>query len=192
MSTVLQALRGPHRVHVPVLVTSQFVRQPINTQAARNLGVELEGRKNLKFLGKPFEPFTLLANLILVDSHVTFDDTETGVTEKERPLQGQSPYVVNLALDWVGFNGRTQARLSYNVFGKRIDTVGTGKVPDAFEMPRHVVDISVAHQFTKHVDAKVSVENLFDAPYNFQLQTGDTFGSWRVGRTVWVAVQHHL
>ncbi|MBK7394799.1 MAG: TonB-dependent receptor [Myxococcales bacterium] len=173
-------------------VTSQFVRQPVNTKAATNVGVEIEGRKNLKFISTALSPLTLLANLTLVRSRVSFDDKETGVTNKERPLQGQSPYVVNLALDWVGFNGRTQARLSYNVFGKRIDTVGTGKVPDAFEMPRHVVDISVAHQFTKHVDAKVSVENLFDAPYNFQLQTGDTFGSWRVGRTVWVAVQHHL
>lgn len=173
-------------------VTSQFVRQPVNTKAASNVGLELEGRKNLKFVSPALSAFTLLANLTWVRSRVSFDSAETGVTSRERPLQGQSPYVVNVALDWIGFGGRTQARVSYNVFGKRIDTVGTGKVPDTYEMPRHVVDLSIAHQFTKHVDGKLSIENLLDAPYSYLLESGETFGNWRVGRTVWVALQHHL
>ncbi len=173
-------------------VTSQVVRKPVNTKAATNLGLELEGRKNLKFLAPALAPFTVLANLTWVRSRVTFAASEVGVTNLERPLQGQSPYVVNVALDWVGNGGKTQARVSYNVFGKRIDTVGTLKVPDTYEMPRHIVDLSVAHQFTKHLDGKLSVENLLDAPYSFQLESGETAGQWKVGRTVWVGLQHHL
>jgi outer membrane receptor protein involved in Fe transport len=175
-----------------VLATSQTFRKPINTQAAKNLGVELEGRKNLRFLGKPFEPFTVLANLILVDSQVTIGDAQLGAaTSKARPLQGQSPWVVNAALDWVGNKEKTRARVSYNVFGRRIDTVGTMRVPDTYEMPRHMVDLSVSHRLVETVDVKFSVENLFNAAYRFQ--TGDLpAGEWRVGQTFWLSVTHTL
>lgn len=175
-----------------VLATSQTFRKPINTAAARNLGVELEGRKNLKFLGAWGAPFTVLANLILVDSHVTIGDSQLGAaTEKERPLQGQSPWVINAALDWVGFKEKTRARLSYNVFGKRIDTVGTTRVPDTYEMPRHSIDLSVSQKLVETVDLKFSVENLLDSPYRFK--TGDLpAGEWRLGQTFWLSVIHTL
>jgi len=175
-----------------VLATSQTFRKPVNTQSARNLGIELEGRKNLRFLGPGFSPFTVLANLILVDSHVTIGDSQLGAaTEKERPLQGQSPWVINAALDWVGNKDRTRARVSYNVFGRRIDTVGTMRVPDTYEMPRHSVDVSLSHKLIETIDVKFSIENLLNSPY--RLKTGDLpAGEWRVGQTLWLSVIHTL
>lgn len=175
-----------------VLATSQTFRKPINTASARNVGLELEGRKNLKFLGPAFAPFTLLANLILVDSRVTIGDANLGAaTEKERPLQGQSPWVINAALDWIGNKDKTRARVSYNVFGRRIDTVGTTRVPDTYELPRHSLDVSVSHKLAQSVDVKLSVENLLNAPY--RLKTGDLpAGEWRVGQTFWLTLIHSL
>lgn len=168
-----------------VLATSQTFRKPINTESARNLGVEVEGRKKLG-------PFTVLMNLTLVDSRVKIGDAQIGAaTEKERPLQGQSPWVINGALDYITNKERTRARISYNVFGRRIDAVGTQRVPDTYEMPRHAVDISVAHQVAPTVDVKLTVENLFNSPYRFK--TGELpAGEWRIGQTFWLSATHTL
>lgn len=173
-----------------VLATSQTFRKPINTESARNLGFEIEGRKNLRFIG--LSPLTLLMNLTMVDSRVTIGESQIGAaTEKSRPLQGQSPWVVNAALDYITNKERTRARISYNVFGRRIDAVGTQRVPDTYELPRHAVDFSIAHQLAQSVDAKFTVENVFNSPYRFR--TGDLpAGEWRIGQTFWLSVTHTL
>jgi outer membrane receptor protein involved in Fe transport len=172
--------------------TSSVTRRPQNAKSARNLGIELEGRKRLDFLGAALSGFSVLGNLTIVDSKVKLADDQVGIaTSLERPLSGQSPYVVNVALDWSSKNETTRARLSYNVFGRRIDTVGTRKIPDTFEMPRHTFDLAVSQQLDSHIDLKLSVENLFNAPYLFK--TGDLEAQrWKVGQTIWLSMSTEL
>ena len=120
-----------------------------NAQSAHSYGIELDVRKSLDFMG--LKDFSLVFNGSLIKSQVTFP---AGSREKDRPMQGQSPYLVNVGLfynhnDW-------SASVLYNRIGKRLIGVGrslgatgdqTVTIPDSYEMPRNALDFSLARQF---------------------------------------------
>ena len=66
-----------------------------NARSAYTTGVEVDIRKSLDFINIP--DLTLVLNAAWVKSRVKFSD-EGLVKEKDRPLQGQSPYIVNAGL----------------------------------------------------------------------------------------------
>ncbi|MHB1179342.1 MAG: TonB-dependent receptor, partial [Daejeonella sp.] len=70
-----------------------------NSKKANVYGVELEYRKNLAFLGsnEAFKSTTFYTNLSLIKSKVKNPEIDN-LIEKERPLVGQSPYVINAGL----------------------------------------------------------------------------------------------
>ena len=72
-----------------------------NAKGAVNTGLEVEGRKGLDFLSSKLKDFGVLANVTVVHSRVDLDTTKVGIqTSSSRPLANQSPYVINVALDW--------------------------------------------------------------------------------------------
>ena len=122
-----------------------------NAKRASSYGIELDIRKNLGFIG--LRDFTLVFNGALIKSDVKFDGKSR---HKDRPMQGQSPYLVNLGLFYSheGWN----ASLQYNRIGKRLVGVGrslgstadqTVNIPDSYEMPRNSLDLSAARTFGK-------------------------------------------
>lgn len=193
-----------------VQATGQFARTFQNAQSARNFGVEVEGRKRLTPVTSKFGVFTILGNVTFIDSKVKLNpDQANKVTTIERPLQGQAPFVFNLALDWSLEKSGTKARLSYNVAGRRIDAMGTRPsptqaFPDIYELPRHQVDLAVSQTLNKKIDVKFAVENLLNSPYKFQQgKEGDTLpgsnvkfpattSEWRTGQTFWVSLIYNL
>ncbi|WP_437752056.1 TonB-dependent receptor domain-containing protein [Sorangium sp. So ce1389] len=131
-------------------------------------GLELEIRKSLDFINPLLRDVTALGNITFVSSEVEInpEPEEGGVAIQStatHPLQGQSPFVVNLGLDYSGESTGTSARLLYNVFGARLRTVGKN-MPDEYEQPRHQIDLTVAQRFGEHVELKLAGENLIDAP----------------------------
>lgn len=140
-----------------------------NADSARNAGVEIEAKKSLGFLAKAVEPLSVFVNATFVHSRVEIGrGGEGGVqTNDERPLAGQSPFVVNAGLDWSHPGTGTRVTLLYNVFGRRIDEVGAKDLPDTYEQPRHVLDLTAAQRIGRHVDVKATVENLLDATVLF-------------------------
>lgn len=127
-------------------------------------GVEIEVRKELGFLADPLKIFSVVGNLTLAHSRVTLDDsTSSIVTNLNRPLSNQSPWVVNAAVDLDEKDWGTSARVSYNVTGPRIVQVGTNGLPDLYEQPRHQLDVAVAQRFFRdHLELKATIANLFD------------------------------
>lgn len=189
------AVSGFHkRFHKPIepiiIPTSRGVMSYQNAAGAENTGVELEGRKSLDFLWKKLDEFSLLANFAVIHSRVELDAAQGGVqTSSARPLAGQSPYVLNLALDWAHDATKTRLRALYNVAGARIAQVGQNGIPDTYEQPRHLLDLSAAQGLGDHFDVKATIENLLDAPVKWT--QGDDAGaaiasSYRVGTTAWV------
>ena len=73
-----------------------------NVDNAYTLGAEFEVRKNLDFLSKSLDNFSVFANLTYSFSKVTLSGTTSGgqATSVNRPLQGQSPYLANLGLQY--------------------------------------------------------------------------------------------
>ena len=173
-----------------IIPTGRGVVSYQNAKGAVNTGVELEGRKGLDFIGSQLKELSILANVTWVHSRVEIDAASGGIqTSQERPLAGQSPFVVNAALDWTHEKTKTRGRLLYNVQGRRIAEVGTQGIPDTYEQPRHIVDFSVAQGVGEHVDLKFTIENLFDSPVRFtQGESGDApiARSYNLGQTFWL------
>lgn len=93
--------------------------------------------------------FSLSLNGALIKSNVNF---EPGSKEEDRPMQGQSPYLVNAGLFYQQPKNGWNAAILYNRIGKRIIGVGRSlgsagnevRVPDSYEMPRNAIDLSAS------------------------------------------------
>ncbi len=157
----------------------------VNAESAQNYGVELEIRKTLGFVGRAFEGVTAFANATFMTSQiVTGNDSISSLTNPDRPMIGQSPYVVNAGMTYVSPGARTTASLLYNVAGERILEVGSGGLPDAYEQPRSILDASVEVGLSRDVSVKVDARNLLDSEY-LMTQGGVTRLRYTTGR-IWV------
>ena len=144
----------------------------INANGANNYGVELDIRKNLGFIG--LRDFSLSLNGALIKSRVTFDK---GTNNIDRPMQGQSPYLVNAGLFYNNDEYGWNAALLYNIIGKRITGVGNRygtasdgtarNIPNSYEMPRHSLDISVSKKFGRW-SLKLSARDILAQRYLFK------------------------
>jgi outer membrane receptor protein involved in Fe transport len=144
----------------------------VNAEQADNYGAELELRKGLDFLADGLRPFSLFANTTLMKSSITPGNTGiSALTNADRPMVGQSEYVVNAGLGYGSASGAWAATLLYNVAGKRILEAGSGGLPDAYEQPRHLLDASLQIPMTQVFTIKLDGKNLLDAPY--RLTQGD-------------------
>ena len=147
-----------------------------NARAARNYGVEIEVRKNLGFIG--LESLSLSANGSLIKSKVEF---EAGSREEDRPMQGQSPYLVNVGLFYTPQDGKLSVGALYNVIGKRIIGVGrsvgttggddSANIPHSYEMPRNVVDVSARYKFNDKIELSLAARDILCAKVRFEQQT---------------------
>ena len=90
-----------------------------NAENANNYGLELDIRKDLSFIG--LRNFSWSFNGALIHSRVTFSD---GSLNENRPMQGQSPYLVNTGIFYKNTKHRLNISLLYNRIGKRIIGVG--------------------------------------------------------------------
>jgi hypothetical protein len=172
-----------------ILPTSRGVTSFQNAKGAVNTGVELEARKSLEFVSSSLKEVSLLSNLTVVYSRVELDAAQGGIqTSTSRPLAGQSPFVVNVAFDWNHEKTKTRARILYNVYGSRIAQVGQAGIPDLYEQPRHLVDLSFAQGVGDHVDLKATIENVLNSPVRYTQGEDDTFLAQRylVGTTAWL------
>lgn len=127
-----------------------------NADNSRALGIELEGKKRIT------DNLDLRANISLIDSKTT---VTVPVTET-RKMFGQSPYILNGMLTYTGDSARFTASVSYNVQGPKIAVVATAGAdePDIFELPRHMIDLTVSQKFGKHFALGLSARNLLNAP----------------------------
>lgn len=151
-----------------------------NADLAHNVGAELELRKNLEFIGEAFDNFSLGTNFAYVYSRVqlgaacspdldpTCDTSVPDVsTSRERPLQGQSPFVVNAYIDYDNERSGTNVRLLYNAFGRRIYEVGGLGLPDIYEEAVHDVDFTFGQTLYKGLSMSLVVQNMLNFPRTF-------------------------
>jgi outer membrane receptor protein involved in Fe transport len=162
----------------------------VNADNANNYGVELELRKGLAALG--LRDFNFFTNTTLMKSRITpGNEGISALTNKDRPMVGQSEYVVNAGLGYSRPSGGWFGTLLYNVAGKRIVEAGSGGLPDAYEHPRHILDASLQLPVVASVSLKLDAKNLLDAPY--RMTQGDVL-RWRYtsGRLFQFAFTWHL
>lgn len=140
-----------------------LIKVPQNARQAENKGAEFESRINLRRLSRDWRRWSLVANYSWIESQVELDPLKSAnLTTKSRPLQGQSPYVVNFQVQYDRPAQGTQAALLYNVLGPRITEVGTDQRPDIYEQPFHQVDFVFNQRSSKNWQWGIKIKNLLD------------------------------
>ncbi len=145
-----------------------------NALAANNMGAEADIRKNLSFIGLP--SLTLGLNAAYIYSKVKFDKESS--LERDRAMQGQSPYIINTSLFYDNEKWGLSAGVLYNRIGKRIVGIGradTGSgtsvnndIPDTYELPRDIIDVSVSKRLGKMVELKLGAKDILNQSIIFQ------------------------
>ncbi|MEZ0612128.1 TonB-dependent receptor domain-containing protein [Fibrella sp. WM1] len=149
----------------------------MNAQSAQNYGVEVEIRKGFTESASAFlKNLTLVGNLSLIRSRVNVGEVVKapdlggaiqeyrGLTDAERPLAGQSPYLINAGVYYAAPKSGWQGNILYNVFGQRIFAVGNVDVPTIYEMPRHVIDLNVTKNITNRFELRLGIQDILNQP----------------------------
>ncbi|WP_143197515.1 TonB-dependent receptor [Chitinophaga niabensis] len=133
-----------------------------NAKSATSLGIELDFRKNLGFIKSGFlERLTVFSNAALIKSEVKFPAGFVGT--RNRPMQGQSPYVVNAGIQFDAPEAGTNASVLFNVIGKRIAQVGNADFPDVWENPRPLLDFQITQRIFKNADLKLTASDILSS-----------------------------
>ncbi|MFO1487238.1 MAG: TonB-dependent receptor [Verrucomicrobiota bacterium] len=139
-----------------------------NRDTAKLYGLEVEARKNLDFLGEPLKNFSIGGNFSLIKSEVKLTDDEL-VSKRgffpdvsdTRPLYDQSPYIVNLDLNYNNPRWGTTAALIFNLSGPRI-TITKLNANDVYEQPATALDFIISQKLWSHTTIKFAAKNLLD------------------------------
>lgn len=170
------------------------IEKPYNIPFGNVVGAELEARHDLSFAGPWGEQVYYGTNLTYVHSLVSFENADIGsedaeieLNELERPLAGQSPYLVNLTLGYqnedIGFNGQVQL----NVTGPRLVTVGANGLPSSVETAYHTVDVALGQRLGEHFSVSLKGTNLTNPARGYTQEGLDSY-TYRLGQSVSASV----
>jgi outer membrane receptor protein involved in Fe transport len=135
-----------------------------NEKSAVIYGAEFEIKKNLDFIGsqKFWSNLSLFSNLSLMQSALTFREGSNAA--QNRPLQGQSPFILNAGLQFDDRESGWFASAVVNRIGSRIAFVGADAkfAPfrlDIYEKARTVVDLQVGKNI-KQFNIKLTIGDM--------------------------------
>jgi outer membrane receptor protein involved in Fe transport len=134
-----------------------------NVNKVTNIGGEVEFRLNLgtftKVENKVLDNLTVYSNASVINSVV--DMSHFVGSGSNRPLQGQSPYIINTGLFYTTPKKDLTATISYNVIGQRIYIVGNIQEPSVWENGRNVIDIQLTKTFKDDkIELKLNVKDV--------------------------------
>jgi TonB-dependent receptor len=131
-----------------------------------NYGAEFEYRMNLGAFNKKdsssfLKNITIYFNGALIRSVMDLSAIagQAEYPDAKRPLQGQSPYLINAGIFYAGpkdFN----INLSYNLVGQRISIAGSVQEPSVWENGRNVIDFQISKTFKNKFELKLNVKDI--------------------------------
>ncbi|MEH0157199.1 carboxypeptidase-like regulatory domain-containing protein [Limibacter armeniacum] len=152
-----------------------------NIRQASVAGVEVELNKRLNNLfskkSELLSHFILGFNATALYTRTDLRDTDTQNTEKERKLQGASPYLINADLgyesDYLGGDLNTIFTIAYNVFGDRIFATGQRGTSDIVERSYGTLDLIWQNTIRERFGVKISVKNLTNPTIRREQEFGE-------------------
>lgn len=160
----------------------QIMRQDVsneitysNLNSAKVYGAEFEFRVVLGvlFKSKPtgfLSNLTAYSNLTLTTSSVDLvtNNNAASYAITSRPLQGQSPYIINCGLQYFNYETGWSFSTSYNKVGPRIYIVGTANEPNIWENGRDMIDLQAGKSFLKNkLDVRFNIKDLLAQDHYF-------------------------
>ena len=146
----------------------------------------MELRQRLGFISDALEKLKVTANFSLIKSELTMSEEEfegrqagarDGETiERERDLQGQAPYLINVGLDYNHSDIGLQTGLFYNVQGRTLEVVGINQTPDVYTKPFHSLNFTLNKSFgeDKKSSIDIKVSNILNSE---RLSEFESFGA---------------
>lgn len=156
---------------IPV-TTDKWTFQPWNAKESTSLGFEMDIKKSFCGLAETngflhsFRDISLVFNAAWIWSEVR--EKKAFVRDEKRPMQGQSPYIVNAGIHYDNRDIGLVASILYNVIGKRIVFVGDPNTPHTYEMPRNLLEFSFTKSVGEHLKIRGGVEDILDEPVKYQ------------------------
>jgi outer membrane receptor protein involved in Fe transport len=140
----------------------------INADNASGYGAELEYRRKLDF-AEVLRNFTFQANLSYIYNRVKSESADLN-----RPMQGQSPYVLNAALQYDIEKLGLYSTLLYNQIGDRIAFVGGQGIPPVWEATRPLLDFQIAKKvINKKGEIKLNISDILNKAANYYYDNND-------------------
>ncbi|MGY6562062.1 MAG: TonB-dependent receptor domain-containing protein [Luteibaculaceae bacterium] len=171
-----------------------------NAASAYSTGIEVEAKKSLEevFTNKYLKRTGLMFNGSLIRSRVDLGMENLGQSNN-RPLWGQSPYIVNAGLFYKDVSKGLAISLLYNVIGERIFLIGFDAYPDIYEMPRNLLDLTITKQLTDKIELNFGISDILNQEFlllqdangdgRFDRQNDQRFMSYKMGQVVSMAVK---
>lgn len=141
-----------------------------NPAKAYSTGIEVEMRKKLDFVSG-LKNFTVQANGALIKSNV-----EDALLNINRPLQGQSPYLINASLLYDVEKHGLNMTVLFNRIGERIFLVGDALAgagfPDIYEAPRSILDFQVSKKLLQNKgEIRLTISDILNKTQYFYQNT---------------------
>jgi TonB-dependent receptor len=170
-------------------------REILNATDATINGIEIEGLKELGFMGDFMSMFFVQGNLTVQDSELVcnINDPDNpcfadAPTNPKRQLSGASDYVANVMLGFDSPEAKHTASLIYNVFSERLYVAGRNGTPDGFEQPFHSLDFTYFWYPTDTLTLKFKAQNILDESIRIERQGVQVFEE-EPGQTFVLALQ---
>jgi hypothetical protein len=136
----------------------------LNAEEANAFGTEFEFRKKLTF-SEALRNFTL---------HGNFSYIYNRVKSLDRPMQGQSPYLLNAGIQYDLDKQGIRTTLLFNQIGRRVALVGGSDQPPIWENPRAVVDLQISKKImSEKGEIKLNVSDLLNQQLIFYWDVDD-------------------
>lgn len=135
-----------------------------NALRSTSLGSEIELRKSLDVIDL-LKCFSVVANGAYIISNVYFPE---GSIERDRAMQGQSPYLVNMGIFYSNEKQKLNISLLYNLIGDRILIIGeamqeiANDIPDIYEQHRHLLDLLLTKKFAKRYEFRFGIKDILN------------------------------
>ena len=136
-----------------------------NVPTAKNFGLEIEARTLIGTLidldtNAFLSNVSVYGNMAIIRSKVDVSQV-VGTAYDSRPLQGQSPYVINAGIQYKHPKDNWGLALNLNKVGERIAIVGNVNEPDLWENSRTFLDLQITKSFWKQKgEFKLNIQNI--------------------------------
>ncbi|MFD0751334.1 TonB-dependent receptor domain-containing protein [Mucilaginibacter calamicampi] len=122
-----------------------------NSTKADVYGLEFEFRKSLDFIADNdfLKNTTAYTNVAIIKSNAVNPNIGLTFKEKERPLVGQAPYVINGGLTHTFLDNNLTFNALYNRVGRRLSVAAGAQYESIWEAPRNVLDMQLGIKVLK-------------------------------------------
>jgi len=150
-----------------------------NVQSAQNFGGELEFRIKANRLDSlvrwnGWDKITWFANLSYIRSRVNLSGVASAIgTDSIRPLQGQSPYLINTGVQYFDVVRGISVSALFNRIGRRIFQVGSNGFLNILEAPRSVLDFQFSVRVFRKGEFKINYSDVLNQKNIFYQDQND-------------------